>query len=126
VVEAHEDDDVADVVLVRDAACVRPVAVGEQGVVRDAALGQEAGEVFLGEEEVRRAVTVQVPDLTPPDPEGELAAAARTGGHPGPGRDLFGDAAGGVGGAAHGASSVHAGRSQVEGAMGPRTGAPAR
>ena len=57
----------------------------------DPSLFHQLGPNALGEREVRRMVAVQVTDLAAPEPEGQLAAAARARLHARPGRDLVDD-----------------------------------
>src|SRR4051794_37661801 len=79
VVESHERDHVAHVVVLLDPARGRALLVREDRVVDDAAACVEIRPYGLREREVRRVVAVEVADLAAADTERELAAAARAG-----------------------------------------------
>jgi hypothetical protein len=77
VVEPEQLDHIADVGLAFDPARRRPLRIGEDRMWRDPALLSQVGPDLLGERKVGGVVPVQVADLTPPELEGELAAATR-------------------------------------------------
>jgi len=75
VVEAHQLDDRADVLLVRDAARRRADLARKDRVIDNSAFVFQARCDVLGESEMRCMVAVQVAYLASGDGEGELAAA---------------------------------------------------
>src|SRR5687768_12904345 len=77
VVEPHELDHFADVVLVLDPACAWPLPSGEDRVVHDPALREQLSPDIFGKGEVGGVVAVQVTDLAASELEREFAAAAR-------------------------------------------------
>src|ERR1700710_2939735 len=91
VVDPQQRDHVVRVVGVLDPPRGPALLAGEDRVVVDPARVVELLPYGLREAEVGHAVTVDVADLAPADLEGELAAAARAGGHAGPGRHFEGD-----------------------------------
>src|SRR5512132_1521409 len=91
VVEPHQLDHVADVLIIVDPPCRHRVLSGEDRVVDDTALLAQGGPDLLAEAEVGGMVTVQMADLMAVDPEAPLAPLAVTGLDPGPRGDLVGD-----------------------------------
>jgi hypothetical protein len=76
VVDPEQPDHVAGVGLILNRASGRTFAAREHGVVDDPPLLEELRPELLGEREMRGPVTVQMAELPPADPEGELAASA--------------------------------------------------
>ena len=93
VVEAHERDHLRDVLVGLDPAGAEARRSGEDRVVVDPPLLEQGVPDVLREAEVGRVVAVQVADLPPPDPEGELAPTPGIRRDARPGGDLLGDPA---------------------------------
>src|SRR3954469_1944715 len=91
VVEPHQLDHVADVIVVIDPARRHRVLAGEDRVIDDPPLLTERGADLLAEAEMGRMIAVQVTDLAASDPEAPLAAPPVSGLDARPGRHLFGD-----------------------------------
>src|ERR1700742_757022 len=88
VVEAHQRDHVADVVLALDPPRRWALAIGKDRVVDDSPFVVELAPGLAREEEVGGVVAVQVADLAAAELEGELTAAAGPSGDAVPGGDL--------------------------------------
>jgi len=91
VVEPQQHDRVADVVVRLDPAGRVARLAGEDRVVVDPALLVELVPYGLRKAGMEDVVPVQVADLPPLQPEGELPARARSRLDARPGRDLLGD-----------------------------------
>ena len=91
VIESQELDHVTDVRLVLDPPRRRALAAREDGMMDDPALLEELRPDLLREGEMGGVVAVQVADLAPADPEGELPASPDAGLYSRPGSDLIGD-----------------------------------